>query len=104
MNMREEEELMPVNLSLAEIKVLGARWLVQMFDHLTDNPYVIVNGFIETGISGSVSNAITTCCEEYEYSSSDDDVSDGSIEATFPTKYLVFPSHSKIIVKTYSSD
>ena len=68
---------------LAEMKVLEAKWLVQMFDHLTDTPHVIVNRFFETGISVSVSNAITTCCEEYEYSSSDDDVSDGSIEATF---------------------
>lgn len=85
MNMRAEEELMPVNFSSAKMKHLGAMWLVQMlFDHLTNNPHLIVNEFINTGISGSISDAITTRHEEHDYSSSDDDVSNGSIiEATF---------------------
>ena len=65
---------MPVNLNSAEMKHLGAQWLVKIFDHMTNNPYLIVNGFIETGITKSISKA-TQCTvdEEYDYSSADDD-------------------------------
>ncbi len=73
-SMRDEEELMPINLNSAEMKHLGAQWLVKMFDHMTDNPHLIVNGFIETGITESISKA-TQCIvdEEYDYSSTNDD-------------------------------
>ena len=35
----------PVNLSTARIKCLGAQWMVALYEHLTDNPHVIVNCF-----------------------------------------------------------
>ena len=35
----------PVDLSTARMKCLGAQWMVALYEHLTDNPHVIVNGF-----------------------------------------------------------
>ena len=44
-------ELEPISLSLPQLKELGAKWLVDMFKHIPDNPQMIVNGFIKSGIS-----------------------------------------------------
>ncbi len=71
-NMRVDEELMPVNLSSTEMKHLGAKWLVRMFDHISDNPHLIVNGFIATGITDSISEAVVAG-EEYNFSSDNAD-------------------------------
>ena len=27
------------------MKCLGAQWMVALYEHLTDNPHIIVNGF-----------------------------------------------------------
>ena len=35
----------PFNLSTTRMKCLGAQWMVALYEHLTDNPHVIVNGF-----------------------------------------------------------
>ena len=35
----------PVNLPTARMKCLGARWMVALLEHLTNNPHVIINGF-----------------------------------------------------------
>ena len=35
----------PVDLSTTRMKCLGAQWMVALYEHLTDNPYIIVNGF-----------------------------------------------------------
>ena len=40
----------PVDLSTARMKCLGAQWMVALYEHLTDNPHVIVNGFRHAGI------------------------------------------------------
>ena len=34
----------PVDLSAVRKKCLGAQWMVAMYEHLTDNPHVIVYG------------------------------------------------------------
>ena len=54
-SMMNDEELMPVNLSSAEMKHFGAKWLVKMFDHLINNPHLIVKVFIQSGITESIS-------------------------------------------------
>ena len=41
----------PVNLSMAAIKELSAKWLVDMSDYIADNPQFIVKGFQRAGIS-----------------------------------------------------
>ena len=40
------------NLSIARslrMKCLGAQWMVALYEHLTDNPYINVNGFQHAG-------------------------------------------------------
>ena len=47
-------ELLPVNLRLAALKELGAKWLVGMADYISNNPQFIVNGFRRAGIPGAL--------------------------------------------------
>ena len=46
----DDDDNDPVDLSTARIKYLGAQWMVALYEHLTDNPHVIVNGFQHTGV------------------------------------------------------
>lgn len=47
----EHDIINPVDLSLTRLKPLSAKWLVQMFQHITNNPEIVRSGFRETGIS-----------------------------------------------------
>ena len=40
-----------VNLSIAAIKERSAKWLVDIAEHIADNPQFIVHGFLRTGIT-----------------------------------------------------
>lgn len=40
----------PVDLKLSVMKPLGARWMIQLYDHFKSTPEVVVNGFKATGI------------------------------------------------------
>ena len=40
----------PVDLSIARMKCVGAQWMVALYEHLTNNPHVIVHGFQHAGI------------------------------------------------------
>ena len=84
-SLRTSDEINPINLTTQEMKHLGAQWLVKMYEHLLDNPHLIVNGFVATGISGCITNAYSACQQpkvkvevedddEYNYSSSDEAV------------------------------
>ena len=53
---RSDSELEPINLGLPILKELGAKWLVEIAEHFADNPQIIVNGFIRSGITGALSN------------------------------------------------
>ena len=46
-------ELEPIDLSLSVLKEVGAKWLVEMAKYFEDNPMIIVNGFIRSGIIGA---------------------------------------------------
>ena len=48
------ENLEPVDFSLARMKCLGAQWLVNLVDHLSGCPEIIVNGFMASGITPSI--------------------------------------------------
>lgn len=50
----ESAELEPINISFSAMKVLTAKWLVEMVDFLADNPQFVVNGFRRAGISGAL--------------------------------------------------
>ena len=76
-NMKSAEQLAPVNLSSIEMIHVGSKWFVQMFEHISDNPHLLINGFIATGITTTISDAIADLdAEEYDLSSCDDDDSD----------------------------
>ena len=36
------------------LKELGAKWMVQMAEYFADNPQIIVNGFVRSGLTGSL--------------------------------------------------
>ena len=39
------------------MKHVGAQWLVEAFDYIQDNPSIIINGFIKSGITAAVTAA-----------------------------------------------
>ena len=47
-------EIQPIDLSLQVLKEVGAKWLVEMADYISDNPQFIVNGFIRSGITDAL--------------------------------------------------
>ena len=42
----DDVTLNPVDLSLANMKNIGAKWLVEATKYIADNPQFIVNGFV----------------------------------------------------------
>ena len=44
-------DLGSINLLLAVFKEIGARWLVEMLDYFQDNPQIIVNVLMKSGIT-----------------------------------------------------
>ena len=47
-------ELQPINLRLAALKELGAKWLVEMGEYISSNPQFIVNSFRCAGVPGAL--------------------------------------------------
>ena len=43
-----------IDLPLSLLRELGAGWLVEMFQYITNNPQFIVNGFARAGITGAL--------------------------------------------------
>ena len=46
----DDATLNPVDLSLANMKNIFAKWLVEAAKYIADNPHFIVNGFARAGI------------------------------------------------------
>lgn len=42
-----------VELDLPVLKKLGVKWLVQMAEYFSDNPQIIINGFVKAGITAA---------------------------------------------------
>ena len=40
-----------IDLSLETMKEAGAEWLVEAFDYIQNRPSIVVNGFLESGIT-----------------------------------------------------
>ena len=47
----------PVSLSMPVLKEIGAKWMVEMAEHVSDNPQYIRNGFQRAIITGTLSGA-----------------------------------------------
>lgn len=54
----EEIELEPINLSMPVMKEVSAKWFVDMASYISDNPHIIVNGFISSGITDTFGGKI----------------------------------------------
>ena len=50
----EAAEIQPINMGMPLMKEISAKWLVNMAQYLGDNPQIIVNGFIRSGIPGAL--------------------------------------------------
>ena len=51
---QDEEKMELVDLSTARMKSIGARWLIQLYEHLCDHPHHGINGFLAAGILQSL--------------------------------------------------
>ena len=69
----ESTELQPISLGLPALKELGAQWLVEMYEYISDNPVFIVNGFIRSGISGALNLCFNQQDSDSESSDSEHD-------------------------------
>ena len=52
----EAVELEPIPLPISVVKEVEAKWLVEMFEYFQNNPQIIVNGFLRSGISAALDN------------------------------------------------
>ena len=50
--------LEPLDLSLPNMKELGAKWLTGMAEYLAANPQFVVNGFIRSGVTHALDHNI----------------------------------------------
>jgi len=46
----ESGEVKPVDIHLNIVKPLGAKWLMEMYDHFKGTPQIIINGFRKSGL------------------------------------------------------
>ena len=51
----ETAELQPISLNLPCLKELGAKWLVEAANYMSENPQMIISGFVKAGISSLLS-------------------------------------------------
>ena len=70
-------ELQPIRLDLGVLKELMAKWLVEMAEYFADNPLIIVNGFIRSGITGALDGDM----EEQEESEVEDEEEESDVDS-----------------------
>ncbi|XP_065917245.1 uncharacterized protein [Dysidea avara] len=70
-----EDDDEPVDLSTARMKCMSVGWIVQLYEHLEDNPQIKVHGFRHAGIYDAL-RLIDEDDDLPEYPTSDDDDDD----------------------------
>ena len=65
-----DEDDTPIDLSTARMKCIGGQWIVEAFEHLENNPQIIVHGFRHAGIFDALGIIDQDELPDYE---SDDD-------------------------------
>ena len=48
-------ELQPIFLNVPCLKELGTKWLVEAANYMSENPQMIISGFVKAGISSLLS-------------------------------------------------
>lgn len=76
----ESTDLQPINLGMPLMKELGAKWLVEVAQHFSENPQIIVNGFIKAGIAGALDDLEDRASGEEGLSESDNE-NDGAYDS-----------------------
>ena len=74
----EEAELEPIELGMPLLKEVGAKWLVEMAEYISDNPQFVVHGFIQSGISGAIEGQD----DVYDIGSNDNESGDESSDTS----------------------
>ena len=57
-------QVQPINLTSAVMKSVGARWIVQMYEYIHDNPSLVVNGLYKAGIPQAINSCNEPSTEE----------------------------------------
>lgn len=81
-------ELQPIDFSMASVKELSAKWLVEMSDYIANNPQFIVHGFRRCGILKAMDRCHIEEDSEPEVEQellSDDDVSENDKLDSIPS-------------------
>ena len=70
-------EPLPVDLSSVALKHIGAEWLYRAYEHISNNPHLVVNGFISAGISQIMDTAqssflVSVLEDEYDFTSEEE--------------------------------
>ena len=60
----EDIAIQPINLSMPVMKEVSARWLVVIVGRISDNPHLIVSGFLRSGITGAFDGNLDDTQEE----------------------------------------
>ena len=69
----EQVELQPIDLGMLAMKELGAKWLVNTATYIGENPHLIVNGFVRSGIVAALDGQDTEPeSDEHQELDSDD--------------------------------
>ena len=71
-----------IKMGLPIMRELGAKWMVQMAEYLSDNPQFIVNGFIRSGISKALDGYDDRDSEESDQDSECEELSDEDSESS----------------------
>ena len=97
----------PVDLSTARIKCVGAQWMMALYEHLTNNPHVVVHGFRHAGIFTALGLLDDTELTDYgemsansDYELSDDQQSQGECSSNLISDLEEDSSHEDQLVHT----
>ena len=68
----------PVNLTAAAMKAVGGKWLVEMYEYISSNPQIVVNGFHKAGISNAINGMMMMMSDDGDSSRDPEIISDNS--------------------------
>ena len=71
-------DIQPIDLRMTVLKEVGAKWLTRMAEYFEENPRIIVNGFIKSGITAALDGHVEESeLEETPGESEDSDLEEG---------------------------
>lgn len=84
-------EIEPVRYPLPLMRELGAQWLMSMYEHIQDNPQIVVNGFLKAEIPQALSaGGRASSPEDYSEDDQSDDLFDDN--SSYESSILAYDS------------